>query len=98
MHIACSIYFLIAVIFSAISAENLTDSREQDYLAKRVQVNTRNIDATGHKLLKSKVILESEVPDLEGEDEVIDRKVMALGKKLKELKGVVVELDGTIMD
>merc|ERR1740124_825462 len=50
------------------------------------------------KILKSKAILESKVADLEGEDEVMDRKVMALKKKVKELNDDIVAFNGTVMD
>jgi len=99
MNIACSIYVLIAVSFlCTASADESSAPRENGNLAKRVKINARNIDAMERKILKSKAILESKVADLEGEDDTIDKKVMALRKKAKELNDVVVEFSGTVMD
>jgi len=103
MNIACSIYVLIAVSFlCTASADESSAPRETGNLAKRVKINTRNIDAMERKILKSKAILESKVTDLEGEDEIIDRKIMALKEKTKELlkdvSGAVLEIDGKLND
>jgi len=103
MNIACSIYVLIAVSFlCTVSADESSAPRETGNLAKRVKINTRNIDAMERKILKSKAILESKVSDLEGEDEIIDRKIMALKEKTKELlkdvSGAVLEIDGKLND
>jgi len=103
MNIACSIYVLIAVSFlCTVSADESSAPRETGNLAKRVKINTRNIDANERKILKSKAILESKVSDLEGEDEIIDRKIMALKEKTKELlkdvSGAVLEIDGKLND